>query len=80
MKELALYVQDSITLHNWAFNLGIRGDIYNGIYRYTMAQPRLGAAYNVKKTNTILRASYARIMETPFNENLVIASTGCGDP
>ena len=31
VKELALYVQDSITFHNWAFNLGIRGDIYNGI-------------------------------------------------
>ena len=31
VKELALYVQDSITWHNWAFNLGIRGDIYNGL-------------------------------------------------
>jgi len=80
VKELALYVQDSITYKNWAFNLGIRGDIYDGISGYNMAQPRLGVAYNVKKTNTILRASYARIMETPFNENLVIASTGCNDP
>jgi len=77
VKELALYLQDSITLHNWAFNLGIRGDIYNGISSYNLAQPRLGVAYNVKKTNTILRASYARIMETPFNENLVLSSTGC---
>ena len=80
VKELALYVQDSITWHNWAFNLGIRGDIYDGLSGYNMAQPRLGVAYNIKKTNTILRASYARIMETPFNENLVIASAGCGDP
>ncbi|HEY1469191.1 MAG TPA: TonB-dependent receptor [Candidatus Acidoferrum sp.] len=80
VKELALYLQDSITYKNWAFNLGIRGDIYDGISGYNLAQPRLGVAYNIKKTNTILRASYARIMETPFNENLVIASTGCGDP
>ena len=79
VKELALYVQDSITLHNWAFNLGIRGDIYDGISGYNLAQPRVGVAYNVKKTNTILRASYARIMETPFNENLVLASAGCND-
>ena len=79
VKELALYVQDSITLHNWAFNLGIRGDLYNGISIARQAEPRLGVAYNIKKTNTILRASYARIMETPFNENLVIPSTGCGD-
>jgi hypothetical protein len=80
VKELALYVQDTITYKNWAFNLGIRGDIYDAISDYNLAQPRLGAAYNIKKTSTILRASYARIMETPFNENLVIASTGCGDP
>ncbi len=79
VKELALYVQDSITYHNWAFNLGIRGDLYNGIAIARQAEPRLGVAYNIKRTNTILRASYARIMETPFNENLVIASTGCGD-
>ena len=80
VKELALYAQDSITFHNWAFNVGIRGDLYNGISIARQAEPRLGAAYNIKKTSTILRASYARIMETPFNENLVIASTGCGDP
>jgi len=80
VKELALYAIDNITWNNWVFNLGIRGDIYDGISGYNMAQPRLGISYNVKKTNTILSASYARIMETPFNENLVIASTGCNDP
>ena len=41
------------------------------------AEPRLGIAYNIKKTNTVLRVSYARVLETPFNENLVLASTGC---
>ena len=80
VKELSLYVQDSITYKNWAFNVGIRGDLYNGISIARQAEPRVGVAYNLKKTNTVLRASYARIMETPFNENLVIASTGCGDP
>jgi hypothetical protein len=28
----------------------------------------------------VLRISYARTLESPFNENLVIASTGCGNP
>ena len=27
VKQLALYVQDTITYRNWAFNLGIRGDL-----------------------------------------------------
>ena len=77
VKELALYVQDTITKGNWNFNVGIRGDIYNGISVAHQAEPRLGVAYNIKPSNTVLRVSYARIMETPFNENLVLASLGC---
>jgi hypothetical protein len=80
IKELALYIQDAITWKSWSFNLGIRGDLYNGITRATQAEPRLGVAYNIKKTNTVLRVSYARTLESPFNENLVIASAGCGIP
>jgi hypothetical protein len=37
----------------------------------------LGIAYNIKPSNTVLRISYARTLETPFNENLIISSTGC---
>ncbi len=77
IKQLALYVQDTITKGAWSLNLGLRGDIYNGLTTHREAEPRLGVAYNVKKTNTILRLSYARVLETPFNENLVLASTGC---
>ena len=79
VKELALYVQDSITQGNWAFNLGIRGDLYNGLVVAHQAEPRLGVAYNLKKTSTVLRVSYARTMESPFNENLVLSSTGCAN-
>lgn len=79
VKETGLYVQDSITKGNWAFNLGIRGDIYKGLSSGSQAQPRVGIAYNIKPTNTVLRVSYARTLESPFNENLVIASTGCSN-
>ena len=80
IKELALFAQDTITVHNWVFNLGLRGDFYNGISISREAEPRVGVAYNIKKTSTVLRASYARTMETPFNENLILASNGCTDP
>jgi len=80
VKELALYVQDSITRGNWTFNLGIRGDLYNGLSIGRQTEPRVGIAYNIKASNTILRVSYARTLESPFNENLVIASTGCNIP
>jgi hypothetical protein len=77
VKELALYIQDTITKGNWSANLGIRGDLYNGLTVARQAEPRLGVAYNIKRTNTVLRVSYARTLETPFNENLILSSTGC---
>jgi Carboxypeptidase regulatory-like domain/TonB-dependent Receptor Plug Domain len=80
VKELALYIQDSITKGNWNFNIGIRGDLYNGLSTGSQAEPRLGLAYNIKQTNTVLRLSYARTFETPFNENLVLSSLGCANP
>jgi hypothetical protein len=80
VKEMALYVQDSITAGNWLMNLGIRGDLYNGLTVARQAEPRVGLSYHIKPTNTILRASYARTLETPFNENLIVSSLGCNYP
>jgi len=80
VKELSLYMQDTITKGNWNFNLGIRGDIYNGLTKAQQAEPRVGVAYNVKPSGTVLRVSYARSLETPFNENLILSSIGCNDP
>ncbi|HEY4742712.1 MAG TPA: TonB-dependent receptor [Candidatus Acidoferrales bacterium] len=80
IKEVALYLEDTITKNNWTFNVGLRGDIYDGITSQNQIEPRLGVAYNVKPSNTVLRVSYARTLETPFNENLVLASEGCLNP
>ncbi|HEX3941279.1 MAG TPA: TonB-dependent receptor, partial [Acidobacteriaceae bacterium] len=71
VKELALYIDDQIKAGNWAFRLGIRGDLYNGLTVARQAEPRLGVAYTVKPTGTVIQLSYARTLETPFNENLV---------
>jgi len=80
IREVALFVEDSITIKNWSFNLGFREDIYHGLTSATQPEPRLGIAYNIKPTGTVLRISYARSLETPFNENLVLSSLGCNDP
>jgi hypothetical protein len=77
IKELAVYAQDTITKGAWTFNLGLRGDVYRGLAGAQQAEPRLGIAYNIKPSGTVLRVSYARTMETPFNENLIIGSEGC---
>ncbi len=77
VKELALYAQDQIKAGNWLFNVGIRGDLYNGLTIARQAEPRVGVSYTVKPTSTVLRLSYARTLESPFNENLVLSSQGC---
>ena len=79
VKELALYVEDQIKVKNWNFNLGLREDLYNGLTAANQIEPRLGVAYNVKRTSTVMSVSYARTLETPFNENLVLSSEGCAD-
>ena len=77
VKELALYIEDQIRKGNWMANLGLREDLYNGLVVANQTEPRLGVSYDIKQTNTILAVSYARTLETPFNENLVLSSQGC---
>ena len=79
IKQEAAYAQDNITLHNLTLNLGVRFDNYDGISHDHSFQPRLGASYQLKRTNTVLRASFTHNFETPYNENLILSSaTGAG--
>jgi len=79
INQYAFYAQDAITAGHFLFNIGFRLDRYDGLTSKTEPQPRVGVSYNVKKTGTVLRAAYARTMETPFNENLLLSSaTGAG--
>ncbi|HEV7743753.1 MAG TPA: carboxypeptidase regulatory-like domain-containing protein [Pyrinomonadaceae bacterium] len=79
IKQEAVYAQDTLTLGNATVSLGLRFDNYNGITHGKLLQPRLGLSYLVKRTNTVLRGSYTRNFETPYNENLVLSSaTGAG--
>ena len=79
IKQEAVYAQDNITLNNLTLSLGLRFDNYNGIVHDKSFQPRIGGSYLVKRTNTVLRASYTRNFETPYNENLILSSaTGAG--
>ncbi|HKF48107.1 MAG TPA: TonB-dependent receptor [Terracidiphilus sp.] len=80
IKILGMYVQDQIKAGNWTANLGVRGDLYKGLTDASQVEPRMGLAYNIKPSGSVLSVSYARSLETPFNENLVLASEGCGDP
>jgi len=79
IKQEALYAQDNLTLGNATASLGLRFDNYNGITKGRLLQPRLGISYHIKPTATVLRGSFTRNFETPYNENLVFSSaTGSG--
>ncbi|MGE5110578.1 MAG: TonB-dependent receptor [Acidobacteriaceae bacterium] len=75
VKQVAGYLQDNISWRNWTFLLGLRAETYNGLTSRSQVQPRIGISYLLKPTSTVLRIGYARLMPTPYNENLVISSS-----
>jgi Carboxypeptidase regulatory-like domain len=79
INQYGFFAEDTIKKGNFTFNLGLREDQYNGLASANGVQPRLAVAYLIPKSNTVLRAAYARTFETPFNENLILSSgTGSG--
>jgi len=74
--EGSAYVQDHINAaHNLTFDLGVRFDGYHFLVDKNYVSPRLGMAYHIEKSKTVLRAAYNRFMETPALENLLLSSS-----
>ncbi len=79
INQYAFYITDSVKLGNLTINGGLREDQYNGLSSANGIQPRLALSYLIAPSHTVLRASYARTFETPYNENLILSSgTGGG--
>ena len=74
IKEQAAYIQDDLKAGNANFKLGLRIDHYDGLTTATLVQPRLGVSFAVPASASVLRASYGRTLETPYNENLLLSS------
>ena len=49
VKELAMFAEDQIKAGNWLFNLGIRGDVYNGL---TSRRNRQSLAWGLATTSS----------------------------
>ncbi|MGE5205870.1 MAG: TonB-dependent receptor [Chlamydiota bacterium] len=79
IKQEAAYVEDTISVHQFSILAGLRGDNYNGLSSGSAIEPRVGVSHHIKRTSTVLRASYGRLFLTPYNENLILSSsTGQG--
>lgn len=75
-RTAAAFVQDT-----WAptdalrVNVGVRYDDYRLVIADHAVSPRVGAAYTLGQTHTVLRGSYSRIFMPPFAENLLLSSS-----
>ena len=74
--EGSFYIQDHFNAtRHLTLDLGARFDSYHFLVTQNFLSPRLGIAYLVEKTGTVLRASFSRFMETPALENLLLSSS-----
>jgi hypothetical protein len=69
------HIQDQIKLGGWQVSLGLRYDIYRFLVDAAQWQPRVGVSYFLKRTGTVFRASYNRLLQTPQNENILISNS-----
>ena len=70
------FSQDEIRLGRLMLSLGLRYDRYRFLARGRQLQPRTGAAFHLRETGTVFRASYNRLYQTPVNENLLLSNSG----
>ncbi len=81
VKEMAVYIEDEIKAGNWDFNLGLREDLYNGLTKANQAEPRVGIAYNIKPTGTVIasrmRARWKRPSTRIWFSPAKVAPTRC---
>jgi hypothetical protein len=74
----AAYVQDNVKWDNLTADLGVRYDNNNLPVRDTAFEPRLGIAYYIPASKTVLRASYNRVLYTPEYENILFSTSAAG--
>lgn len=74
--EGSAYIQDHINLtKRLTLDVGGRFDSYHFLVDKNFFSPRVGIAYHVSQTKTVLRASYNRFLQTPALENLLLSSS-----
>jgi hypothetical protein len=75
-QNVGAFIQDTFSpLQNLNVSLGIRLDRYKLVIEDTAISPRVGVAYHLHDSATVLRASYSRLFMPPFSENLLLSSS-----
>ena len=72
----SIFVQDRFpVLKDLTLDIGLRFDDYRLLIRKHEFSPRVGLAYLIPRTRTVLRLSYNRLFQPPPAENLLLASS-----
>src|SRR6185295_1097794 len=75
-QNLGLFVQDTFSpIPDLNINVGVRYDRYQLLIEDSAVSPRIGVAYHLHDSGTVLRGSYSRIFMPPFAENLLLSSS-----
>jgi outer membrane receptor protein involved in Fe transport len=73
---LAFYIQDSIQFgRGLTVDFGVRADRVRMLTEASQWSPRVGAAYHVPGSGTVVRASVDRFFQPPQAENLLLGSS-----
>jgi len=74
-RQASFYVQDHFSLvRNLIVDLGLRYDHFDLVDAHQQASPRVGLAYHIKKTNSVIHAAYNRLFSPPPIEYSLLAS------
>lgn len=73
--EQSAFVQDQLNLGKWHVSAGLRYDHYQLLVNKTAFSPRLGVSRYFKNADLVLHASYDRVFQTPFFENILLSSS-----
>ena len=74
--QYSAYAQDAFSpAKNLNFQLGLRYDYSRLLVKDQQFSPRLGVAYFIPKSKTVLRASFNRMYQPPQVDNLLLAAS-----
>jgi hypothetical protein len=74
--QSSFFIQDHARFgQHWTVDAGLRYDNADLVVHDNAVSPRIGIAYRILRTNTVLHASYNRLFQVPDLENLLLSSS-----
>jgi hypothetical protein len=73
--EQSAFVQDQVRLGKWTVSAGLRWDHYKLLVNQNAFSPRISLARYLPSINTLFHASYDRVFQTPFFDNILLSSS-----